>query len=132
MMPKLTREMKTMFEQQLSVIATAGKDGTPNIGPKGSMYVFDDETLTYSEGTGQKTLKNLQQNPKVAVMVVDREKTDGYQVKGTAELLSSGDFFEQVAKKQKERKMPRPKSDVKIRIEEIYSVKPGMTGKKIA
>jgi len=54
------------------------------------MYVFDDETLAYSEGTGQKTLKNLQQNPKVAVMVVDREKTDGYQVKGTAELLSSG------------------------------------------
>ncbi len=34
-----------MFEQQLSVIATASKDGTPNIGPKGSMYAFDDETL---------------------------------------------------------------------------------------
>ena len=131
-MPKLTKEMKTMFEQQLSVIATASKDGTPNIGPKGSMYVFDDETLAYSEGTGQKTLKNLQQNSRVAVMVVDREKTDGYQIKGGAELLSSGDFFEQVAKKQEERKRPRPKSVVRIRIEEIYSVKPGMTGKKIA
>ena len=130
-MAKLTKEMKTMFEQQLSVIATATKDGTPNIGPKGSLYVFDDETLAYSEGTGQKTLKNLQQNPKVAVMVVDREKTDGYQVKGTAELLTGGDFFEQVAKRLEERKRPRPKSVVKIRIEEIYSVKPGMTGKKI-
>jgi hypothetical protein len=37
-----------------------------------------------------------------------------------------------VAKKQEERKRPRPKSVVKIRIEEIYSVKPGMTGKKIS
>jgi hypothetical protein len=64
-------------------------------------------------------------------MVVDREKTDGYQVKGTAELLTGGDFFEQVAKRLEERKRPRPKSVVKIRIEEIYSVKPGMTGKKI-
>ncbi len=81
-MAKLTKEMKTMFEQQLSVIATASKDGIPNIGPKGSMYIFDDETLVYSEGTGEKTLKNLQQNPIAAVMVVDREKTDGYQVKG--------------------------------------------------
>jgi hypothetical protein len=36
MMAKLTGEMKTVFEQQLSVIATASKDGTPNIGPKGS------------------------------------------------------------------------------------------------
>jgi predicted pyridoxine 5'-phosphate oxidase superfamily flavin-nucleotide-binding protein len=130
-MARLTSEMRAMFERQLSVIATASKDGTPNIGPKGSMHVFDDETLAYSEGTGEKTLRNLQQNPKVAVMVVDREKTDGYQIKGTAELLTSGDFFEQVAKKQEERKRPRPKSVVKIRIEEIYSVKPGMTGKKI-
>ena len=131
-MAKLTKEMKAMFEQQLSVIATASKDGTPNIGPKGSMYAFDDETLAYSEGTGEKTLKNLQQNPKVAVMVVDREKTNGYQVKGTAELLSSGNFFEQVAKRQEERQRPRPKSVVKIRIEEIYSVKPGITAKRIA
>jgi predicted pyridoxine 5'-phosphate oxidase superfamily flavin-nucleotide-binding protein len=131
-MAKLTSEMRAMFERQLSVIATASKDGTPNIGPKGSMHVFDDETLAYSEGTGEKTLRNLQQNPKVAVMVVDRENTDGYQIKGTAELLTSGDFFEKAAKKQEERKRPRPKSVVKIRIEEIYSVKPGMTGKKIA
>lgn len=128
-MAKLTREMRTMFEKELAVIATASKDGTPNVGPKGSMYVFDDETLTYSEGTGEKTLRNLQQNPKVAVMVVDREKADGYQVKGTAELLSSGDFFEQVAKRQEQRKRPRPKYVVKIRIEEIYSVRPGMTAR---
>jgi len=131
-MAKLTKEIKVMFEQQLSVIATASKDGTPNIGPKGSMYVFDDETLVYSEGTSEKTLRNLQENPKVAVMVADREKADGYQVKGIAELLSSGDFFEQVAKKQEQRKRPRPKYVVKIRIVEIYSVKPGMTAKKIA
>ena len=131
-MAKLTKEMKTMFEQQLAAIATASKDGAPNIGPKGSMYVFDDETFVYSEGTGEKTLRNIQQNPKVAVLVVDREKADGYQIKGTAELLSSGDFFEEVAKKQEQRKRPRPKYVVKIRIEEIYSVKPGMTARKIA
>ncbi len=131
-MAKLTSEMKEMFEKQLAVIATASNDGTPNVGPKGSMYVVDDETLAYSEGMGEKTFRNLKENPKVAVMVVDREKADGYQVKGMAELLTSGDLFEQVAKKQEERKRPRPKQVVKIRIEEIYSVKPGMTAKKIA
>ncbi len=79
-MAKLTIEMKTMFEQQLAAIATASRDETPNVGPKGSMYVFDDETLAYSEGTGEKTLQNLKQNPKVAVLVVDPEDVDGYQV----------------------------------------------------
>jgi len=131
-MAKLTSEMKAVFEKQLAVIATAGKDGTPNVGPKGSMYVVNDETLAYSEGTGGKTFRNLQANPKVAVIVVDRDKADGYQVKGTAELLTSGDFFEQVARRQEERRRPRPKHVVKIRVEEVYSVKPGMTAKKIA
>jgi predicted pyridoxine 5'-phosphate oxidase superfamily flavin-nucleotide-binding protein len=65
-------------------------------------------------------------------MVVDRDMKDGYQVKGTAELLTSGDFFEKVATRQEERKRPRPKQVVKVRIEEVYSVKPGMTAEKIA
>jgi predicted pyridoxine 5'-phosphate oxidase superfamily flavin-nucleotide-binding protein len=31
-MAKLASEMKAVFEKQLAVIATAGKDGTPNVG----------------------------------------------------------------------------------------------------
>lgn len=131
-MAKLTSEMKAMFEKQLAVIATASKDGTPNVGPKGSMHVVDDETLAYSEGTGEKTLRNLNENPKVAVLVVDQEKGDGYQVKGTAELLTSGNLYEKVAKRQEERKRQRPKQVVTIKIEEIYSIISGMTAQKIA
>ncbi len=130
-MAKLTSEMRAMLEKELAMIATASRDGTPNVGPKGSVHVIDEETLAYAEGTGEKTLRNLQENPKAAVLVVDRQKGDGYQIKGKAELLSAGDFFEQVARKQEERKRPRPKHAVKIKIEEIYSVKPGMTARKI-
>ena len=130
-MAKLTSEVKEMLEKQLAVIATASKDGTPNVGPKGSIHVVDEETLAYSEGTGEKTLRNLKENPKVAVMVVDRGKSDGYQIKGRVELLTNGDFFERVANRQKERKMPLPKYVAKIRIEEVYSIKSGMTARRI-
>lgn len=130
-MPRLSTEMKTMFEKQLALIATASRDGTPNVAPKGSMHVIDDETLAYAESTGVKTLRNLLGNPRVAVVVIDREKADGYQVKGTAELLTSGDLFAQVARRQEQRKRPVPKRVVKIKIEEIYSVKTGMTAKPI-
>ena len=132
LMAMLTSEMKAMFEKQLAIIATASKDGTPNVGPKGSMYVLDDQTLVYSEGTGEKTLRNLRENPKVAVVVVDRERSDGYQFKGTAELLTSGELFEQVERRQEERKRRVPKYAIRIRIEEVYSVKTGMTAEKIA
>ena len=130
-MAKLTSEMRAIFEKQLAVVATASKDGAPNVGPKGSLHVVDDGTLAYAEAMGEKTLRNLQENPKVAVMVVDREKMDGYQVKGTAELLTSGGLFEQVARRQEERKRPRPRHVVRIKAEEIYSVKPGLTAQKI-
>jgi predicted pyridoxine 5'-phosphate oxidase superfamily flavin-nucleotide-binding protein len=131
-MAKLSDKMKAMFEKQLAVIATASSDGTPNVGPKGSMHVVDDQTLAYAEGTGQKTMRNLLQNPKVAVMVADRDASDGYQFKGTAEVLTSGDFYEREAKRSESRGRPRPTHVVRIKIEEIYSVKPGMTAKKIA
>jgi predicted pyridoxine 5'-phosphate oxidase superfamily flavin-nucleotide-binding protein len=131
-MAKLSGEMKTMFERQLAVIATASSDGTPNVGPKGSMHVVDDQTLAYSEGTGQKTLRNLLQNPKVAVMVLDRDASDGYQCKGTAEVFTTGDFYEREAKRSESRGRSRPTHVVRIKIEEIYSVKPGLTGKKMA
>jgi predicted pyridoxine 5'-phosphate oxidase superfamily flavin-nucleotide-binding protein len=131
-MAKLTGEMKAMLGKQLAVLATASKEGTPNVGPKGSIHVVDDETLGYSESAGEKTLRNLKENPRVAIMVVDRENRDGYQIKGTAELLTSGNFFEQVAKRQEERKKPLPKYTVKINIEEIYSVRSGITAQKIA
>jgi len=131
-MAKLNSEIKAVFEKQLAVIATSSTDGTPNVGPKGSMYIADDETLAYSEGTGEKTLRNIQSNPKVAVLVVDRENSDGYQVKGTAEVLTDGDLFEKVAKRSEARGKPRPKRVVKIKIDEVFSVKSGMTARKIA
>jgi uncharacterized protein len=131
-MAKLNSEVKSMFEKQLAIVATSSKDGIPNVGPKGSLYVFDDETLTYSEGTGEKTLRNIKENPKVAVIILDRDKADGYQVKGTTEILTCGDFFEKVAIRQTERKRPRPKHVVKISVEEVYSIKPGLTAQKIA
>jgi hypothetical protein len=45
--------------------------------------------------------------PEEAKGAGDREKAEGYQVKETAELLSNEDFFEQVAKRQEQRKRPR-------------------------
>ncbi len=131
-MAKMTGEMKAMLEKQLSIVATSSKEGIPNVGPKGSLYVLDDETLVYSEGTAQKSLKNLRENDNVAVLVVEREKHDGYQFKGKAKLLTQGPIFDKVSERQKKRGRRPPSHVVEIKVEEIYSVKPGMTAEKIA
>ena len=49
------------------MLATVGKDG-PNISPKGSMLVFDDQHLAYWERSKKKALENLADDRRVVVM----------------------------------------------------------------
>ena len=72
-------------------LATSSKDGTPDIGPKGSLFVADKDHLAYLERTHRVQLKNLNENPNVAVMFLDREaETPMVRFFGVAELLESG------------------------------------------
>ena len=71
-------------------------------------------------------------NKKVAIIVVDREKLEGYQVKGTAELLTSGDIYDVLAERNKARNRPPAEYVVKINVEGVYTLKPGAPTHKIA
>ena len=65
-------------EDHVCLVGTVGPDG-PNISPKGSMIVFDDEHLAYWERSKRKALDNLKNDPRVVVvysnMKAFREKT---------------------------------------------------------
>ncbi len=129
----LTAEMKEMVAAQQCFIATVGEDGLPNVAPKRSTRVLDDETLIFTEGTGGTTWKNIQAGAKVAVGVVNREVLDGYRFVGTPEIVTAGELFELAAEMSQKMGRPAPFAVVKIHIEEIYSLKPGpLAGKRIA
>jgi predicted pyridoxine 5'-phosphate oxidase superfamily flavin-nucleotide-binding protein len=121
-MAKLTPEMKAMFEKQLALIVTASKSGVPNAAPKGSTFVYDDQTIVFSENRGKKTYRNLVENPRAAVVIVDRENGVGWQVKGSAEILNSGPLYDVAAKRAESRNRPRPIRVVRITVEETYPV----------
>ena len=73
-MAKLTQEMKDMIGSQLNYLATADENGNPQVGPKGTMRVFDDEHLIYNEETGHHAWHNLNATRKAAVATVDRSQ----------------------------------------------------------
>jgi hypothetical protein len=131
-MVKVTGEMRVLIEKGLAFVGTADRNGRPNLAPKGSMRLGDEETLVFAEGVGKKTLRNLRDNPEVAVAVVDREKMEGYQFKGKAEIIETGPLYDTVAKLAQERGRPKPIAAVKIKIEAIYSLIPGpMAGERM-
>src|SRR5262245_9072157 len=92
----LTADMRRIVEQQrLGFVATVCPDGTPNLSPKGTTAVWDDDHLVFANIRSPGTLANLRHNASVEVNVVDPFVRRGYRFKGIASILDSGALYEQ-------------------------------------
>jgi predicted pyridoxine 5'-phosphate oxidase superfamily flavin-nucleotide-binding protein len=88
----LTDQMQRLVSiQRLGYIATVCPDGTPNLSPKGTLHVWDDEHLVFADIRSPGTIRNLRQNPAIEINVVDPLARKGYRFKGTATVHASGD-----------------------------------------
>jgi predicted pyridoxine 5'-phosphate oxidase superfamily flavin-nucleotide-binding protein len=130
----ITQEIKDYLTGKIAWIGTADKAGIPNLSPKGTLGVVDEQTLVFADIFSLKTRKALEENPNVAVAVIDPAGPSGYQFKGKSELLTSGPLYDKVAA-DVAAKLPQvgaPKYVVKITVTAIYSLTPGPdAGKKI-
>ena len=121
-MAKIPDEVQEFVKNKMAWVATASPDGVPNATPKGTVQVIDEEHIVFADLFSLKTRDNLQNNPKVAVTVVDLEKYKGYQFKGSAELVDSGPIFDRVVEQLKKAPMqlPHPKYVVIITVDSIF------------
>jgi len=100
----LSDDMKRLvLEQRLGFVATVCPDGTPNLSPKGTTTVWDDDHLVFANIRSAGTLANLRQNPSVEVNVVDPFVRKGYRFKGIATILESGPLYDRAIEFYKER-----------------------------
>jgi predicted pyridoxine 5'-phosphate oxidase superfamily flavin-nucleotide-binding protein len=100
-MIQLTQQMRDLIDPALAkgtpcLVATASKDGIPNIGYKGSVMVFDDEALAYWERTLQGTLQNVEENPNVMILFRDPATRAAWRFVGKATIHKDGTLREQV------------------------------------
>jgi hypothetical protein len=85
---------RIVLEQKLGFAATVCSDGTPNLSPKGTTTVWDDEHLVFADISSPQTVRNLRGNPSIEINVVDPIVRKGYRFKGKATLCSEGDVYE--------------------------------------
>jgi len=84
-MPVLNQHMKQVVEQvRLGFVATVCPDGTPNVSPKGTLCVLDDEHLIFADIRSPGTVANLRANQNIEINVVDPFRRKGYRFKGRA------------------------------------------------
>ena len=93
----ITNEMKELIEKQkLGYVATVSPDNTPNLSPKGTLSVWNDEHLIFADIKSPKTISNLEENPSVEINVVDPISRKGFRFKGVATILSSGTEYDKI------------------------------------
>ncbi len=109
------------------VLATANADGSPNIGPKASTQVYDDESLAYGEFVGKHHFANVQRNQRIAIAAIDWAKREGYRFVGQAEIHPSGPVYEKVRQG-----LPRiPKAVIRLVVERIDILSPAQAGETL-
>jgi predicted pyridoxine 5'-phosphate oxidase superfamily flavin-nucleotide-binding protein len=133
-MAKLTADMKEAFSKmKVFPIATASKDGTPNVVPLAIVELVDDETIWITDNFMNKTMSNLRVNPKVAIYIWGPEIKGCFQIKGVVAIKTSGKEYDEMKAKVNIKNPALPaRSLVIVKITEVFECKPGpMAGSKI-
>ena len=144
---KISAEIKEMINEKAKSptihFATSTKDGKPNVVPVGDVEAISDNEILIVDTLFNKTRKNLEKNPQVAIAVEVLEEFKAYQLKGKAKIFTDGEIFEkalEIHKRVEERRKLRharegiedpewlrkihqrkPKAAVLVEVEEIFS-----------
>lgn len=78
------------------MVGTASGDGQPQISVKGSVLVYDQESLAYWERSKRSALENVGENPQVVIFYRNTEKRINWRFYGTATIHDTGSVREDV------------------------------------
>lgn len=118
----LSQQIKTLINEAWTdgvpcLVATIGPEG-PNLAPKGSMIVFDDQHLAWWERSKKGALANLQHDKRVCIMYANMKlQNDGVmnasflRFFGTVELIESGPIHQKAFSMLKPREQTHEGAD---------------------
>ena len=144
---KIPAEIKEMINEKAKSprihFATSTINGKPNVVPVGDVEVISDNKILIADTLFNKTRKNLEENPQVAIAVEVLGEYKAHQLKGKAKIFTNGKIFKKALqvyeRSEKRRKLchareeiedpewlrelhqRKPKAAVLVEVEEIYS-----------
>ena len=100
-MIEITEQMKELVNRNHAdgwdcTIGTVDKDGQPQLSLKGSVMVYDSETLAYWERAKRTALENVVKNPKITVLYNNMRDRIRWRFYGMAEVHESGSVRDDV------------------------------------
>ena len=90
-MPLTPKIKSSITKSVLCWLATTDGDGQPNVSPKEIFTFWGDDQLIIANIASPQTVKNIRQQPMVAVSFIDILVQKGYQLKGVARIVGKED-----------------------------------------
>ena len=127
-MIKIDDDMKTAINNALAtnspcVVATASPEGHPGIGYRGSVLVFEDDTLAYWERTMRTGLDHIEANPLIVIMYRNPVRRQAWKFFGRATVHRKGNIrkrvMNRVAPQELDRDPDRTGYAVTVKIDSI-------------
>jgi predicted pyridoxine 5'-phosphate oxidase superfamily flavin-nucleotide-binding protein len=105
-------DMKEKIDRALAdrlpcFVGTASKDGKPQISLKGSVLVYDDDTLAYWERAKRSALDNVQDNPQTVIFYRNGPERINWRFHGTATVHESGEIRDDVMSRTVQQELDR-------------------------
>lgn len=99
-MEGLTEDLKSLITQiKPAMVATCDRAGKPNVSPKGSLGILDDQHLVFVDVRSPQTISNLLENPQLSMIGYDPLQQKGWRVWGRADdILTSGKLYDQFSR----------------------------------
>ena len=114
---------KFVSQQKLGFVATVSPNGTPNLSPKGTISVLDENTLAFANIRSPQTIENLEKNPSIEINIVDPFSRRGYRFKGMAKIISDGKEYNKILLSYKQNGIQTTiKSIVMVNVKQILEV----------
>ncbi len=106
-------------------MATVSPDGMPNVAPKSSLEVMDDEHLVFADLVAGRTAHNIVLDPHVSVIALGADGK-GYQLRGKGRMAKDTDTYVKMCSPTSALtiELPPPQAVVIINVEAIDEVSP--------
>lgn len=93
--------MKAIIENaNLAFFATINEDGSPNLSPKSTLRINNDNSLIFANLASPGTISNLNRDPRIEINCVDVFSRRGYRFTGMATVHSEGETIFDTFRKQ--------------------------------
>lgn len=116
--PEVVQKALEFSEDRYVFVATSSADGLPHLAAAGQLHYIERDRVAVEEWFCPGTIENLEENPRVALVVWDPETDEGYQLLGRVEGVEAEAVMDGYAPEaEPEEPLPQEERRIQVRVE---------------